>query len=328
VPASKVAPVVNADDLVERINVEHAAVERSGSEMLERAVSCGELLAEAKQSMAHGDWTAWLRANFAGSIRTAQVYMRLAKAQRAALLDPSASVRHALAGIALHGEGKPAKNGKPQFETVPIADLKPNPRNGRHHPEEQLEHLAESIREHGFFQNVVAADDGTILAGHGRVEAARLAGLSEVPVARLPLAPDDPKALKILAGDNEVGLTAEDDERKVADLLKEVSDSGGLLGTGHDAQTLANLALVTRPESEIADFDAAAHWAAAGMPTYDPPPARPKVIVTFRNDADRDEFLTMVGSEVVNRARQTVSIWWPNKPRGEHEPVEFVEEAS
>lgn len=128
-------------------------------------------------------------------------------------------------------------------EVVAIAALRPHPRNYRRHPESQVAHIAESIRRHGFYRNVVVARDGTILAGHGVVEAARRAGLVEVPVYRLDVAPESPVALKVLTGDNELGRLAEADERALAEILKDVlrDDEVGLLGTGFDDATLGAL---------------------------------------------------------------------------------------
>jgi ParB/Sulfiredoxin domain len=71
-----------------------------------------------------------------------------------------------------------------RIEHLPIAGLKPNPRNARLHPKKQLHQIAASIREFGFNSIVVIDEDNVILVGHGRVEAAGLAGLTTVPVLR------------------------------------------------------------------------------------------------------------------------------------------------
>ena len=68
---------------------------------------------------------------------------------------------------------------------LPIAELKPNPRNARRHSQKQLSQIAASIREFGFNSLVVVDEDGVILVGHGRCQAARIAGLEAVPVLRL-----------------------------------------------------------------------------------------------------------------------------------------------
>lgn len=127
-------------------------------------------------------------------------------------------------------------------EEVAIGDLRPHPRNYRRHPEDQLAHIEASIRSNGFYRNIVVARDGTILAGHGVVEAARRLGIERVPVVRLDVAPDDPRALRVLAGDNEIGKLAEVDDRALTEMLREIKESTeGLLGTGVDAEKLLEM---------------------------------------------------------------------------------------
>lgn len=184
---------------------------------------------------------------------------------------------------------------KRQFkhELVKVADLKPHPRNYRQHPDDQLEHIVKSIEEHGFYRNVVIAEDDVILAGHGVVKAATKMGLTEVPVIRVPIASDDPKALKILTGDNETSKLGEVDDYLLTEILKEIRERDGLLGTGFDDMMLANLVFVTRPSSEIPDFNAALEW--VGLPGYDPEDPALKsdlyLVVVFRKRADRDQFV-------------------------------------
>jgi hypothetical protein len=128
-------------------------------------------------------------------------------------------------------------------ERVQLAELRAHPRNYRRHPERQLAHLVQSLREHGVYRNVVVANDGTILAGHGVVEAAAEAGLSEIDVVRIPLPPDHPKARKLLAADNELPRLADDDIASLAQLLEEIRDDDidGLFGTGYGNDDLTIL---------------------------------------------------------------------------------------
>ena len=70
--------------------------------------------------------------------------------------------------------------------TLHIADLaidqlKPYPKNARTHSKKQIQQIARSIEEFGFNNPVLIDADGTIIAGHGRVEAARLLGMEAVP---------------------------------------------------------------------------------------------------------------------------------------------------
>jgi ParB family chromosome partitioning protein len=94
-----------------------------------------------------------------------------------------------------------------------LEDLKEHPRNYRVHPQDQIDHIKASIQEHGVYRNVVVARDNTILAGHGVVKALRQLGVVAGPVAVMDLDPNDPRALKLLAGDNEVEHLAEQDDR-------------------------------------------------------------------------------------------------------------------
>jgi hypothetical protein len=80
----------------------------------------------------------------------------------------------------------------------------------------------------------------------------------------------------------------------------------GLLGTGYDAMMLANLAMVTRPSSEIADFDEAAHW--AGLPEYMPEPDALELRVRFRSEDDRAEFARRLDLALSEHMKST---WWP-----------------
>ena len=70
-------------------------------------------------------------------------------------------------------------------QTCAMEDLAPYANNARTHSKKQVRQIADSIRRFGFCNPVLIADDNTIIAGHGRVEAAKLVGMAEVPVRRL-----------------------------------------------------------------------------------------------------------------------------------------------
>ncbi len=69
--------------------------------------------------------------------------------------------------------------------SVPIVNLKSHLGNARTHSDDQLTILAASIREFGFVNPVLVDEHNVIIAGHGRVEAARRLGLKHVPVLRI-----------------------------------------------------------------------------------------------------------------------------------------------
>jgi DNA modification methylase len=109
-----------------------------------------------------------------------------------------------------------------RIEHLQVADLKPNPRNARLHSKKQLHQIAASIREFGFNSTVVIDEDGVILVGNGRVEAAKLAGLTTLPVLRITHLTAEQKIGFSLA-DNKIALNADWDLEQVKLLLQELS---------------------------------------------------------------------------------------------------------
>ena len=89
----------------------------------------------------------------------------------------------------------------------PVGSLIPDPRNARTHPKRQLEQIAASIRAFGFANPILIDAEGRIIAGHGRLLAAKSIGLTEVPAIVLPhLSEAQRRALRI--ADNKIALGA------------------------------------------------------------------------------------------------------------------------
>lgn len=74
---------------------------------------------------------------------------------------------------------------KHKIEQWSIDRVLPYAQNAKVHPSEQIARLAESIKEFGFVIPVVVDKDGTLIAGHGRIEAANTLGMKTVPVIRV-----------------------------------------------------------------------------------------------------------------------------------------------
>lgn len=87
----------------------------------------------------------------------------------------------------------------PKYPNIAIAELTPYERNARTHSDEQLDKIKNSINEFGFVSPVIIDENNMILAGHGRVEAARMAGLTEVPYRQVENLTEDQKKAYILA---------------------------------------------------------------------------------------------------------------------------------
>ncbi len=94
-----------------------------------------------------------------------------------------------------------------RIETRPISTLRPFPQNARTHSKKQLRSIADSIETFGFTNPVLIDESGVILAGHGRVEAAKLLGRTLVPVMVLDGMRDAEKRAYVIA-DNRIAEKA------------------------------------------------------------------------------------------------------------------------
>ncbi len=143
-----------------------------------------------------------------------------------------------------------------QIETIATASLIPYARNSRTHSNAQVAQIAASIREFGFVNPVLIDAGGGIIAGHGRVLAARALGLAEVPCVRLGHLSETQKRAYIIA-DNKLALNAGWDEAMLAlefrDLLAEGYDVGL---TGYDLPEIDKL-VAGIDASELGDTPAA-----------------------------------------------------------------------
>src|SRR6516225_7675535 len=72
-----------------------------------------------------------------------------------------------------------------KIEYTPVRELRPHPNNARTHSKKQIRQIAKSIQQFGFCNPVLVDDAKQIIAGHGRVEAAKLLGIDAVPTVRL-----------------------------------------------------------------------------------------------------------------------------------------------
>jgi ParB-like chromosome segregation protein Spo0J len=129
----------------------------------------------------------------------------------------------------------------PRAECWAIDRLIPYARNARTHSDEQIAQIAASIAEFGFNNPVLADQDGGIIAGHGRVLAARRLGLTEVPVIILNHLNENQKRAFMLA-DNRLALNAGWDEEMLQLELQALAQSGCHLEiTGFDRKELERL---------------------------------------------------------------------------------------
>lgn len=135
---------------------------------------------------------------------------------------------------------------KLKVESVMLEMLVPYARNARLHSDDQVKQLAASMAEFGFVVPVVIDENSEIIAGHGRVMAAKSLGLVSAPVVRLTHLSDEQKRALRLA-DNKIALNSKWDADILAAELNELKAVGNIDGvhladiTGFDAREIRGL---------------------------------------------------------------------------------------
>jgi DNA modification methylase len=143
-----------------------------------------------------------------------------------------------------------------QVEKVLIEKLIPYARNARTHDEAQVSQIAASIKEFGFNNPILISDDYSIIAGHGRLAAARKIGLTEVPVIRLSHLSDTQRKAYVLA-DNRLALNAGwDNDLLKLELIELKAEDIDLEMLGFSVEELDGLLNALEPTEGLTDEDA------------------------------------------------------------------------
>ncbi len=130
-----------------------------------------------------------------------------------------------------------------RLESMAVADLRPHDRNPRTHSKKQVEQIAQSIRRFGFTNPVLIDRDGQVIAGHGRIEAAKLLGMATVPVLRLEHMTEAEKRAYIIADNRLAELAGWDNELLALELaaVAELDSDFDLALTGFDVAEIEAL---------------------------------------------------------------------------------------
>jgi ParB-like chromosome segregation protein Spo0J len=125
---------------------------------------------------------------------------------------------------------------------VDWSTLRPHPKNPNRHPTEQIALLAKNIRALGWRHPVIVSRlSGYIVAGHARIEAAKLLNINAVPVDYQPFANTEEETAYLIA-DNRIAELAERDNAILKDLLQELDTGANDMDlTGYTEQALADL---------------------------------------------------------------------------------------
>ena len=152
-----------------------------------------------------------------------------------------------------------------RIELWPIERLKPYERNARTHSKEQIGHIAASIVEFGFTNPILVDSGDGIVAGHGRLAAAKELELRQVPVVVLDHLSERQRRAYIIA-DNQLGLTSGWDDELLKSELSALDDDGfdlTLLGWGENLPDFAEMPDYSVLDEE--DMDEQLNEMAAGV---------------------------------------------------------------
>ena len=177
-----------------------------------------------------------------------------------------------------------------QIITRPISALKADPHNARTHGGRQIDQLAASIRAFGFNVPVLIDGNNTIIAGHGRVRAAKQAGLTEVPCVEITHL-DAKQVRAFMLADNRIALNSDWDEALLRAELEHLEADFDFGDLGFSDQEIDRLcgeysgdadetvldAKAARSLSEDAEDDAAESAAPAVKP--EPEPERNPILI-------------------------------------------------
>lgn len=135
-------------------------------------------------------------------------------------------------------------------------DLTPYNKNSRTHSDDQIHQIAESIKEFGFTNPILIDSEGGIIAGHGRLLAAKLLGLDTVPAINIGHLTEVQRQALVIA-DNKIALNSGWDNDVLASEIQSLIDSGfniELLGFNPDE--LAGILDDSEPNAGLTDEDA------------------------------------------------------------------------
>lgn len=170
-------------------------------------------------------------------------------------------------------------NQNHEVTMVSINDLKPYEANARTHSDEQVEQIQESIKAFGFNNPILVQEDLTIVAGHGRLMAAKKLGLTSVPVITLKHLTAEQARAYVLA-DNKLALNSGWDNELLKAELIAIQEAGevDLSIIGFSPEEMADIM------GESGDEDSGENYSKKiDTPIYEPKGNKPDISVLLKN---------------------------------------------
>lgn len=180
-----------------------------------------------------------------------------------------------------------------------VEDLIPYALNTRTHSDEQVAQIAASIRAFGFTNPVLIDENNNLIAGHGRVMAARKLKMTDVP-AVVVTGLDDRKRRALIIADNKLALNAGWDEDALRIELEDLgADFGALMGFSQD-ELVALLKSGTEDENE--------YTKKVSAPLYEPTGPKPEVEELFNDEKTRDLLYGIEGSGLSDEEKRFLTL--------------------
>ena len=183
----------------------------------------------------------------------------------------------------------------PQYKQQAVEDLIPYARNARTHSDEQVDKIAASIREFGFLNPVITDGDNGIVAGHGRIMAAKKLGMDEVPTVEAAHLTDAQKRAYILA-DNRLALDAGwDDELLQVEFAELEAADFDISLTGFDP---AEIKALEADYGDDGDNEENPYSTKVDAPHYEPVGDKPALSDVYDTSKTTELFERIEASEV------------------------------
>jgi len=152
-------------------------------------------------------------------------------------------------------------NLKDKIKQVDISNLIPYNQNPKKHPDSQIDKIASSIKKFGFTVPILIKGDNEIIAGHGRVEAAKKLGIDEVPaIVRDDLTDAEAKAFRL--ADNKLAESDWDEDLLTVELEELEEADFDLELTGFDSNEIEEFNIEEEDDKKYTDK--------IEVPTYEP----------------------------------------------------------
>ena len=137
-----------------------------------------------------------------------------------------------------------------QIESVPVSDLKEYEKNSRTHSDDQVAKIAASVEEFGFTNPMLIDESNGVIAGHGRLQAAKRINMGEVPCIRLAHLSESQKRAYVIA-DNKIAESGGwDDEMLKMEIMELAQDDYDLKLTGFDEAGLDSILAISEEVME------------------------------------------------------------------------------